>query len=357
MSITIPSKLTDDELVVAIGRLRGDEREVTARLVAHLAEMEARQLYVPMGYDSLFVYCHEGLGYSEDAAYNRKTAALVARRYPAVVEMLADGRLSLTAVRLLAPVLEDDNWRTAFAEAAGKSKREVEKLAARLEPKPDVPSTVRRLSAVACAVPERRPEQRPATAAPVPQALLPDAPVPEPKRAEVKPLAPARYRVGFTIGEETEKKLRRLQQLLKREVPDGDPAVIFDRALTMLLERVEAQKLGAATKPQRPSALKSGSRHVPAVTRRQVVTRDGGRCTFVGAGGRRCSARAYLEFHHAGVPFAHGGGPGADNIAQHCRAHNAYEGNRIFGPYLPREIREARAQYDAMRFGVPERKA
>ena len=56
MNITIASTLTDDELVAAIGRLRGDEREVTARLVAHLAEMESRRLYVPMGYDSLFVY-------------------------------------------------------------------------------------------------------------------------------------------------------------------------------------------------------------------------------------------------------------------------------------------------------------
>jgi hypothetical protein len=43
------------------------------------------------------------------------------------------------------------------------------------------------------------------------------------KRPEVAPLAPERYRVQFTIGEHTEKKLRRLQELLKREIPDGDP--------------------------------------------------------------------------------------------------------------------------------------
>jgi hypothetical protein len=242
MSITIPSSLTDDELVVAIGRLRGDEREVTARLVAHLAEMEGRQLYVPMGYDSLFIYCHEGLGYSEDAAYNRKTAALVARRYPASIGLLADGRLSLTAVRLLAPVLKEDNWQAAFAEAAGKPKREVEKLVARLEPKPDVPSTIRRLPQPGQppaasplpmpAVPERREGQGPAIGglglgglglgglgpgglglgglgprALVPEASVLDAqpsqaPAPGTKRSEVKPLAPARYRVGFTIGEE-----------------------------------------------------------------------------------------------------------------------------------------------------------
>ena len=159
MKITIPSHLTNHELVAAVGRLRGDEREVTARLVAHLAVIDARALYVPAGYSSLYTYCHEGLGYSEDAAYNRKAAAQVARRYPVVVDMLADGRLSLTAVRLLAPVLKDDNWEAAFAEAAHRPKREVEKLAARLEPKPDVRPTVRKLPAPVLAVPERRGEQ------------------------------------------------------------------------------------------------------------------------------------------------------------------------------------------------------
>ena len=142
--------------MAAIPRLAGNEREVTARLVAHLAELENRQLYVPAGYSSLYIYCQEGLGYSEDAAYNRKTAAQVARRYPAVIDMLADGRLSLTAIRILAPVVNDGNWESVFAEAARQTRYEVEKLAVRLKPKPDVPSTVRRLPAPRTAVPSGR---------------------------------------------------------------------------------------------------------------------------------------------------------------------------------------------------------
>ena len=172
------------------------------------------------------------------------------------------------------------------------------------------------------------------------------------------PLAPERYRVQFTIGEETEKKLRRLQRLLRREIPDGDPAVIFDKALDLLLARTENRKEGTLSngKPVRERAPKGrrlapGSRRVPAATRRAVVARDDGQCTFIAANGRRCTARVYLEFHHAGVPFARGGGPGAENIALHCRAHNALEGRRVFGDYLPREVRQARVQYDAMLAG------
>jgi hypothetical protein len=40
----------------------------------------------------------------------------------------------------------------------------------------------------------------------------------------VQALAPERYRVQFTIGQETYEKLRRVQALLRREVPTGNPA-------------------------------------------------------------------------------------------------------------------------------------
>jgi hypothetical protein len=174
----------------------------------------------------------------------------------------------------------------------------------------------------------------------------------------VAPLAPERYRVQFTIGEETEKKLRRLQRLLRREIPNGDPAAIFDRALDLLLAQVEGRKEGKVARPRRTvKALRPGSRRVPSATRRVVVPRDAERCTFVSSSGRRCTEQVYLEFHHAGRPFARGGGPGPDNISLHCRAHNGYEGRRVFGDFLPREIREARIAYDAVMFAVPERRS
>ena len=66
----------------------------------------------------------------------------------------------------------------------------------------------------------------------------------------VQAWAPERYRVQFTIGQETHEKLRRLQELLRREIPDGDPGAIFDRPLTVLLDKVEKTKLGAADKPR-----------------------------------------------------------------------------------------------------------
>ena len=365
MSVTIPTHLTDSELMLEVVRLAGDERGVTARLVAHLAEVDARELYVPAGFDSLYIYCREGLGFSEDAAYNRKTAAQVARRFPVVLDMLADGRLSLTALKLLAPVLTRANEAEVLAAAAGRSKFGVEKIVARLDPKADVRSSIRKLptptrsavlAADAPAVPERELAET-GHSGETDQPGLVDAPAPTigaSQRSTIAPLAPERYRVQFTIGEESEKVLRRLQELLKPEIPNGDPAIIYDRALALLLAQVESRKHGVGakarptrTKTQRVVEPARNSRHIPAAVRRTVARRDGAQCTFVAADGRRCTARAFLEYHHGSVPYAHGGPATVENIALHCRTHNAYEGTRIFGRSLPREIRDARAAYEA----------
>ena len=44
---------------------------------------------------------------------------------------------------LLAPQLTTENQRDVLAEAAGKSKRQIEELVARLSPQPPVPTVVR----------------------------------------------------------------------------------------------------------------------------------------------------------------------------------------------------------------------
>jgi len=124
-------------------------------------------------------------------------------------------------------------------------------------------------------------------------------------------LAPERYRVQFTIGQETHEKLRRVQALLRREIPDGDSGVIFDRALTLLLEKVEKTKLGATTKPPRvirpgtdKKTRESGvtSRHIPAEVKRVVWRRDAGQCAFVAPTGRRCTERTFLDRGRVGEP-------------------------------------------------------
>jgi hypothetical protein len=118
-----------------------------------------------------------------------------------------------------------------------------------------------------------------------------------------------------------------VQALLRREIPDGDPGVIFDRAVTLLLEKVERTKIGRATRP-RPAPVirsrtdKNPSRTVPSAVKRVAWQRDGGQCAFVSSSGRRCAERSFLEFHHV-QPHAQQGPATVGNISLRCRRHNA----------------------------------
>jgi 5-methylcytosine-specific restriction endonuclease McrA len=67
----------------------------------------------------------------------------------------------------------------------------------------------------------------------------------------------------------------------------------------------------------------------PAAVKREVWTRDQGRCAVIGSAGR-CSETGFLEYHHV-VPFAMGGMTDAANLELRCRAHNAYEATVWFG--------------------------
>jgi len=363
--------LSDHDLLVRIDALAGTERETTAELVAHLAALELRpSLYAAQGYGSLFAYCTYALRLSEDAACNRIDAARVCRRFPVVLDLLMSGSISLTSVRLLKPHLTEGNHQSVLARATHKGRKEIEALVAELAPRPDVTASVRKL-------PMPKPTGPSSTASDLPllgaTPSLPSSPAPSmtptttapssapsTSRPIVRASAPERYRVQFTIDEDTHDKLRRVQALLRREIPNGDPGLIFGQALGLLLEKVEKAKLGAAARSRPRRVIRPGtdnasrparrsdaaraagqgsegrrtpSRHIPNAIRRAVWRRDAGQCAFVSLAGRRCAERNFLELHHI-QPFALNGPATAGNIALRCRRHNRYEAELIFGPYL-----------------------
>ena len=159
----------------------------------------------------------------------------------------------------------------------------------------------------------------------------------------VAPLTPERYRVQFTVSKETHDKLRRVQDLLCREIPGGDPGAIFDRGLDTILMDVERKKRAATSKPRPPRRTKDGSRYIPAHVERAVWKRDGNRCAFVGRNGR-CHETRYLELHHI-QPYGHQGPATIENISVRCRAHNVYESELVFGRFDPSVVRESRENY------------
>ena len=75
----------------------------------------------------------------------------------------------------------------------------------------------------------------------------PRSPVPP---ARIVPIAPERYRIQLTVSRETHDRFRRAQALLRHAVPSGDAAEIFDRAITLLVERLESQRFAETARPR-----------------------------------------------------------------------------------------------------------
>ena len=242
-------------------------------------------------------------------------------------------------VCLLSSQLTVDNHQRVLESARHKTKREVEQLIAAMRPQPPVPSLVRKLpeqkTAGAGVPPGVSPESEAAAVPAGDAAEVHVAATPRPAPAVILPLAPERYRVQLTIGRETHDKLCDVQDLLRHLVANGDPAIIFDRALTVLLQDLERRTLAKVERPRPVKPSPTRSRHVPAAVRREVWERDDGRCAFVGTDGR-CCERGFLEFHHV-VPFAEGGETTAANLQLRCRPHNAHEAGEYFGAPLLRE--------------------
>jgi hypothetical protein len=348
--------LSDAVLLRDLAALVAQDRLTTAVLLAHIAEVDARRLFVPAGYPSMHAYCVDELHQSEDAAYRRITAARAGLEFPALFAALAEGRLHLAAVSLLAPHLTHENVNELIEVATHRRKSEIEELLARRFTLQAVPASPRCVPAMTYE-PLQLVPGRVGTEAAAVDTFDESAPgLLDTSLGMPPPLSPERFLVQLTIPKSTREKLRHAQALLSHAVPTGDVAQVFDRALDALIHQLEKRKLGAITPRSRLRRSTAGpgpesgagmlralrSRYVPAPVRRAVWERDEGQCTFVSAKGTRCKARRFLEFDHVD-PVARGGQATVDKMRLRCRAHNQYEAERAFGAgFMSRKRHEAR---------------
>ena len=266
--------LSDSALLERVQDLAVHERGTLVELIAHLTEVDTRGLHLKSGYGSLYAYCRGALSLSEFEAYSRIEAARAALRFPGILERLADGALNLTTMTLLARHLTAENHLELLESARGRSKSEVKKIVARLAPKPDVATSVRKVPAPRSApspIDAPSPEAAP-TALAVPMAPA-DAPrgstaqdvgvlgwpteaavsnatatpadpfrsvaLPttatiartESRRAAVDALSPDRYKLQLTIDGDTLEMLRLAQDMSRHTNPSGDESQILSRHL------------------------------------------------------------------------------------------------------------------------------
>ncbi len=308
MSGSTLQTLSDEAVLQRVEGFLAKGRRLTAQLLPLLNEMDERRIHARAACPSLLEYCVERLGMSQGAAFRRITAARLVRRFPSLLGRIERGEIHLSLLVSLRHHLTPENVEELIEATRGKTKYEVAEILAQRAPRPDVPATMRKLPTV-----------RTANAV---------APVVDPG---VEPIAESRYRLQLTVSRELRDKIERLRDLMMHSNPKRDLTVLLERAIDALTAKVEKQRLGKTSGPEasaRPTAEASG--RVSRAVRRKVFDRDGERCTFVDAHGRRCSSRKFLELDHI-IPRARGGTDDEDNLRVRCRTHNALHAEDVFG--------------------------
>jgi hypothetical protein len=273
------SQLSDNELLTRIPAIVQAERIASADVIEHLMEVQRRRLYLEQACSSLYTYCCERLGYSEDAALKRARVARLALRFPRVLDELRSGAIHLTGLFLLERYLNDENAEELLAAARGTSRRELEKLLAVRFPRPAVPSTIEALDGAAGDATGG--SHRDAASGPSLWFSCPETATSTARggshasdsQSRLEPLSAERYRVEFTASAALRAKIEQARELTSHALPSGDVALLFERALDELIERELKRRVGAG-KPRRRK-VRPDSRYIPLIIASQVWERDG----------------------------------------------------------------------------------
>ncbi|HEY8945614.1 MAG TPA: HNH endonuclease signature motif containing protein [Polyangiaceae bacterium] len=272
--------LSDTELIAGTRGLVARSNQHLARLLAHLAEVEARGIHRARACASLTTYCVYELRLSEDTAFRYARAARYAREFPVVLESLAAGALHLTGLLLLGPHLTEENHREVLKVAKHRSKREITRLVRQLDPLPSVPARIEPLGPTPAGTSANNASWEAYVHALNPVRELPLADCPNnwlhlgedsaaagkhsresaeqrgvPAREPTEPsgaperassLRVQRYAVQFTARQEYVDLVERARDLLSQAVPDRSLEEVHLRAMRLLVAELEKRKFGVS---------------------------------------------------------------------------------------------------------------
>ncbi len=356
------------DIVTRLHDLRSREHLCTVDLIEALVECDLTRAYLDHGYESLWNFLVDGLQYSKGAASRRFKAMKCARKFPAVIVALREERVTLSSLEAIEPLLDEiDSEAALFERIAGKSFAEVKEEVARARPGERKRESVRRefvkveapkpaelfagtgeaegggeveaaaggeavVEAKATANVEAAAE---AKAVPSHVSVSTPAPTIEERIAVTLSLTPEEFAIIEHARAIVSRKPGRVPTV-REALVEAARFYVAKRGPKQRAkgkpsaeESVEPNKY-PNTNPTSPSTSSPRSRHIPDAIRDAVMLRDGERCTFVAASGRRCPATLDLHVDHID-PFSLGGPHELDNLRVMCGAHNRRRSDQTFG--------------------------
>lgn len=332
------------------------EQAAMAEFLVALSEFDRQRCWVDLGYPSLFDFLRRELGVSRGAAHYRKTAAELMQKFPETIEPLRDGRLCITSIVQLAKVLTPENCHDVLPRFFQCSKREAMAIAAQLQPAAavphrevvtalrtlDLPRTAPAATSKSESSPEAAREVQPvelrgSTCSAVPGGTSNSTeqpstgpPVPTPDRRDcAEPLTSELSRLHITVSRRFLEKLQAARAALSHARAGASAEAVLEAGLDLVLKQ-RARRKGLVEKP-RNNARPAKSDTLTAAVKRDVWTRDEGRCQWPLESGGICGSILRVEYDHSVTPRALGGRPTRKNTRLLCRMHNDLAARQTFG--------------------------
>jgi hypothetical protein len=229
-------------------------------LLTVLTEMRRRKLFAVLNYSGIFDYCEKRLNLSRAQAYYFKTVAEKSEEIPEIKQAIVQGELTLSQARRIIPVVTRENHKEWLAKAKSLPQKELEREVTAMNPKAHV-------------------------------------------QEKLRPVAKELSELKVPVDPKTEENLATLQEILSQKL--GKPANLAQViAWAVEVTRTKFDPVKRAERSRNISSRKSevapkpGRQPVRASTKHPVVLRDGARCVFVSADGRRCEQKRWLQLHH-----------------------------------------------------------
>jgi 5-methylcytosine-specific restriction endonuclease McrA len=282
--------LADKDLLRRTADLAHHERKITVELLRHLREVERRQLFLEIGYPSLYDYAIKELRFSEGAAYRRIQAMRLIRDVPSASQRIEQGTLSLTTAAKVQTVLKKtphEDKEKVLRAVEGKTSRETDRELAKFDP--------------------------------------------QGSREFTRWLSPNEVQLTFPLDRPSFQRLQELQSLRSHKDVQKTYKVLVSDLVQLGHEKWNPLQRDAnsAASSHRVNADPAG-KAMPSALRRAVWTRDQGQCSYKIPGtDRTCGSRDLLQIDHI-HPLALGGKSELANLRLLCAAHNRARAEKTF---------------------------
>ncbi|WP_347358104.1 HNH endonuclease signature motif containing protein [Bdellovibrio sp.] len=319
--------ISNDELIKRMEKLVRGERKITHLVLLHILEIEERKIFAELGFDSMYSYLTQKLGYSESAAYRRLQSARLLKKVPTLAEKIEDGRLNLSQLTQVQKCLKQQSQKTGTEFSTHQTLQVLEQI----ENKNNFAT-----------------EQVLAVAFDLSIQI----------RESLKPQKDESVRIELTLSKEQFTELEQAQSLLSHICPEGTWADVIGylaqnfnkRKLQGKMPTTKAPRIATSSKcfesqRDKPPAFNSTitqsfaatelkyfpkrpRKYISVNTRRELLKKASNCCEYQNpTTGQRCQSRYQLQVEHI-QPWALGGSNHISNLKTLCRTHNNLSARR-----------------------------